>query len=108
MTKPEKRRRRQLDAHAESRSALSWAIPLLLVVVTVLALFPLCGFDFTTWDDAANVANNELLNPPTLANLRICWTKPQLAIYIPLTYTVWSFIAMIARTDAPDPSGIWL
>jgi tetratricopeptide (TPR) repeat protein len=108
MGKRAKRRRSELRVEVAPRSALTWAIPLLLIFVTVLALFPLCGFDFTTWDDTTNVANNPLLNPPTLASLWACWTKPQLAIYVPLTYTVWAVIALVARTDAPDTSGIWL
>ena len=108
MAKPNKRRQRDLPVEIEPASRFAWVIPLLLIVITILAMFPLCGFEFTSWDDLSNVAHNELLNPPTLANLWACWTKPQLAIYIPLTYTVWSVIALVARTDAPDPSGIWL
>lgn len=108
MSKRPHRRESKLLPDPAPVASFTWAIPLLLILVTILALFPLCGFDFTTWDDTANVANNELLNPPTLANLWACWTKPQLAIYIPLTYTVWSIIALVARTDTPDPSGIWL
>jgi len=108
MAKKKHRRRSESQASLAPRSALTWTIPLLLVVVTLLALFPLCGFDFTTWDDVSNVASNDLLNPPTLSTLWVCWTKAQMSIYIPLTYTLWAMIALLARTDAPDASGIWL
>jgi tetratricopeptide (TPR) repeat protein len=107
MGKRVRRSRSELRADSEPGTPANWAI-ILLIVVTLLAVFPLCSFDFTTWDDTINVANNDLLNPPTLSSLWICWTKPQLAIYIPLTYTVWAAIAVVARTDAPDSSGTWL
>jgi tetratricopeptide (TPR) repeat protein len=84
---------------------LVWLLP---VVAAMAAFWPVLACDFTSWDDPFNVAKNPLLNPPTLYGLGLFWTRPFMAIYIPLTYTAWALIALVARTDAPDPQGIWL
>src|SRR5215469_13375637 len=82
-----------------------WLVP---VVGALAAFWPVLACDFTSWDDLLNVAKNPLLNPPSFYGLGLFWTRPFMAIYIPFTYTVWSLIALIARTDTPDLQGIWL
>ena len=82
-----------------------WMVPVLAALV---AFWPVLACDFTSWDDLLNVAKNPLLNPPSFYGLGLFWTRPFMAIYIPFTYTLWSLVALVARTDAPDPQGIWL
>jgi tetratricopeptide (TPR) repeat protein len=47
------------------------------------------------------------LNPVTLRNLLHLWANPYESEYIPLSYTVWGGLALIARVS-PDPQGITL
>src|SRR5207302_3437390 len=72
------------------RAGRPWLIPLLLVLATVAALVPVCGHDFILdWDDGGTVAHNPLLNPPRWYSLKAWWVRPQIGLYIPVTYTVW-------------------
>jgi tetratricopeptide (TPR) repeat protein len=82
----------------------------LIVVVTCLAFSPLFTSDFTNIDDPGTVARNPKLNPPTLASLLDFWDprKPQMDLYVPVTYTVWSAVARLAWLPTPDAAGIHL
>jgi protein O-mannosyl-transferase len=88
--------------------ASRWAVWIVLVGATLLALWPVCLHDFTTWDDNSNVSHNPYLNPVTWEGVAHFWTTPHMALYIPITYTVWGALAAIARLDTPDAQGIWL
>ena len=96
------------SAPARAGRAIDRYVWLLPVLSALAAFWPVLSGDFTSWDDPSNVAKNPLLNPPTFWGLGHFWAQPFMAIYIPLTYTAWSLIALIARTDSPDPQGIWL
>lgn len=88
-----------------------WGPVLLLVLATLVVLWPVCTHDFTTWDDYQNVAKNPRLNPPTTDGLLYFWTNlshPYMSIYIPLTYTLWGALAAVGRLDSPDASGVLL
>ena len=85
-----------------------WAVTAVLVIATLVTFARVCGADFTTWDDNLNVSRNVYLNPPTIAGLAHFWVSPHMALYVPITYTVWSMLAAVARVDTPDPTGIWL
>jgi Flp pilus assembly protein TadD len=85
-----------------------WAAPALIVLAILVTFAPICGHDFTNWDDNINVTHNPLLNPPTAASLLYFWEHPYQKLYIPLAYTAWWLLARIARVDAPDVHGIWL
>jgi tetratricopeptide (TPR) repeat protein len=78
------------------------------VLASLATFVPICGHDFTNWDDNVNVTHNPLLNPPTATSLLYFWEHPYQKLYIPLTYTAWWLLARIARVDAPDMHGIWL
>jgi tetratricopeptide (TPR) repeat protein len=94
-------------AVAKTRDHSRWFPALILIAATLAAFWPVCINDFTTWDDTGNVAQNIRLNPVTLDGVVYFWTHPHMAIYIPLTYTVWGVLASVARV-APDASGISL
>ena len=60
-------------ALAESRFERQLIVSL-LIVAPVLALWPLCHSDFTTWDDPQTVSQNPTLNPPSLRGLLSWWS----------------------------------
>jgi hypothetical protein len=73
-----------------------------VLIVTAIALSPVCRNEFTEWDDQQTIAANPNLNPPTLQGLINHWTKPHEALYVPATYTVWWLTAQIAQTNPPE------
>lgn len=87
-----------------------------LVLVTLVAFAPLCTHDFTWWDDFATVSQNPWLNPPPGQNdahfwvdsLKHYWSSVAYGLYVPVTYTVWVFLALLARVEQPDEFGIAL
>lgn len=79
-----------------------------VVIASVLIVFGYLFFcDFTWWDDAGTVHQNPRLNPPGAETVLYYWTHAENAIYIPLTYTLWSAVALFARVPA-DANGISL
>jgi protein O-mannosyl-transferase len=77
----------------------------LLIAASTLAAFSyLISCDFTQWDDADTVWHNPRLHPPTLHNIRYYWTTAgeaaPMGLYVPVTYTFWSFIAAISHSPA--------
>jgi hypothetical protein len=84
-----------------------------LIFIAVFAVFArLCTSEFTWYDEAVNIHQNPLMNPPTLKSVAYYWTAvgPQApgGLYIPLTYTLWSVVARLTYSDLPDASGIHL
>jgi protein O-mannosyl-transferase len=73
-----------------------------LLVLVGVVFWPVLGFGFQTWDDPIAVANNRSLNPPTFASLGRFWSDFTLWFYVPVTYTVWWLLALVAYTP---PSG---
>ncbi len=80
---------------------------LLLLLAGCVTFGYLLACDYTWWDDGNTVFENPLLNPVTWDGLLANWREPSYSIYIPLTYTAWSAIALIARMP-PDAYGISL
>jgi hypothetical protein len=82
-----------------SRSAL-------LLVVAVLicgAVYaPILTHDFVGWDDYSTIAANERLLHPDAEQIAYYWLNPAGGLYIPITYTAWSLLALIARQTAGD------
>lgn len=82
--------------------------PYLVLAVVVMVVFgSLLQAEFTWWDDASTIHHNPRLNPPSWDSLVYYWTHAEYAIFIPLTYTVWSVLSLVARTT-PDDLGISL
>ncbi|MBV8782409.1 MAG: tetratricopeptide repeat protein [Phycisphaerae bacterium] len=84
----------------ESPGRWTWA-RLSLIGLTLVVLAPICGHDFLWWDDHGTIHQNPWLNPPTIASLFHYWKTPQYGLYIPVTGSVWTAIAAIARVQ-PD------
>jgi len=57
--------------------------------------------DFSQWDDQADVAQNIMLHPPTWQGVEHYWLHSEGDLYIPITYTVWSALAVVAQPDNP-------
>lgn len=72
-------------------------IPLLLIVITLLVWGRVWRLGFVGWDDDIHVYNNPYLKPPAAANTLHFWKSSHEAMYIPLTFTVWSGIAKVSR-----------
>jgi Flp pilus assembly protein TadD len=67
---------------------------LAILVLAVLLLFlPVIGFEFLTLDDSIHVYKNRYLQNQNWGNLLHFWQTPHENLYIPLTYTVWAFLA---------------
>ena len=62
------------------------AVPLCLVVVTILVFAPLLGGDFLNWDDDRAVVTNENIRGVGPAQLRGMFTSTLLGHYAPLTW----------------------
>lgn len=82
-------------------------IPAILVIATMLTLGRLCGMDFTWWDDDRVLHQNPLMNPATWETVRYYWTHAYMGLYVPVTYTIWSALAAMARVS-PDERGVAL
>lgn len=68
-----------------------------LLVVSCLPFLPLLSADFVNWDDPHNLsANPDMLNP-TWETVGSYWKRPYKDLYVPVTYTVWSAVAAVAR-----------
>jgi hypothetical protein len=72
----------------------------LLVLVIAATFGRSLTHQFVQWDDFETIANNPHLRPPSFAGLAYYWTHRADAVYIPLTYTFWSAIAVLAQTHA--------
>jgi protein O-mannosyl-transferase len=91
------------------RASTTSRLPLILVIVMpVLALWPVVTAEFIPLDDPANVSRNPDYNPPALAKLGHYWTGPFLNMYAPLTYTAWAGVARLGWMDSVDHGGIQL
>lgn len=84
---------------------------LIIILVTACLYFQVKDFKFLSWDDQETVQYNYRLQPPTLDTLAYYWTpyvpkeyKLGQDIYIPLTYTVWSGLALLSDLFFPGTS----
>src|SRR4029079_17466294 len=90
------------DSPTQPRRAV-W-VPLLLSLVILIAFGGLATAEFSYLDDNYNLFENPRMNPPTWGSLGFYWTHQEHGLYVPLTYTVWSILALIGRVS-PDPLG---
>src|SRR6266496_5848582 len=70
----------------------------ILIVVSFLTYCRVLRFDFTSCDDYETVARNPKLNPPTPQSMAQFWTRPQMDLYVPVTYTLWALVANASRS----------
>ena len=98
------------DAPARSRRATHLAHAAAcagLLALVLAALYPLARHDFIDWDDPHNLFENPAYNPPTLRGLARHWSAPLAGLYVPVLYTAWYPLAVLARNagqpDQLDP-----
>ena len=84
-----------------------WHLALILVATVALVFSEVRRMDFVDWDDNINVYANPRLNPITGQSWAKAWTEPYYALYIPVTHTIWTAVALLARRP-PDERGITL
>ena len=94
-----------MDVREARRGRGAWWPAALLVGAVLVAFSPAIVAEFVTWDDRHNLFGNERMNPPSLEGVRWYWTHPYKDLYVPVTYTVWSALALIAETSTPDALG---
>jgi protein O-mannosyl-transferase len=73
----------------------------LLIVVPLLVFGPAGKYGFVGWDDDIHVYNNRYIGSLTPGNIIHFWASPHEAMYIPVTFTAWSFLAALSRLVSP-------
>src|SRR5262245_37597217 len=74
----------------------------LLLLVSAITFAPILRNSFTTWDDDETIWRNPDLNPPRMAGIARYWREPHMALYVPVTYTVWGALSAIAYDEASE------
>ncbi|HEY2588688.1 MAG TPA: hypothetical protein VGI81_23300 [Tepidisphaeraceae bacterium] len=86
-------------------------LPLLLILAATLVVFgPIIKHQFLAWDDDFTLEFNPRMRQPSVANTVYYWRHAFMDLYVPVTYTVWSGLAFLAKAigrpapdGAPDP-----
>jgi Tfp pilus assembly protein PilF len=90
------------------RRGLSVPLMLLALIGMTFAVYlPVLRHGFVNWDDQTEIYQNPDLDPVTLRGVAWNWTHTRMTVYMPLTYTTWAGIALLAR-QPPDAQGITL
>ena len=79
---------------------------IVLIVGVLLTYWPVCGFEFTSWDDEPFIAKNPHYAAPSIDGLDYAVTTNDDAIYIPLTRVIWMVLAMAGHSDVPNADGL--
>lgn len=94
----------ELNPHAPSTSddASSLRSARFVIVAAILITYAgLLSADFTSWDDYNTLARNPQFNPPGLHTLIYYATHEHMNLYVPVTYAVWTAVALIAHNPTP-------
>lgn len=85
-----------------------WTWRVLILAIVLAAFWPLCGAEFSWWDDQLTIHQNAQINTPSFATVAYYWTHYKDGLYVPVTYTVWAALAKIAYIGDPGEEGIFL
>lgn len=80
-----------------------WILALGVFLITVAVFRDILSFGFIRWDDDLHVYANPLLHPVSAAHLLRFWTAPYENLYVPLSYTLYSLLALIAHRSTLIP-----
>src|SRR5687768_16294610 len=97
-----KRKLRDKAGGPENRRTIAIWLSFALAFVTFLAYARVPTHGFTRWDDHQTLHRNPDFNPPTLAGIARYWSEPEAGLYIPVTYTVWGMLAIVAQGGRID------
>jgi len=86
----------------------STIIIFLLIIVPLLVFGPAGKYGFVGWDDDIHVYNNQYIDSFTPGNIIHFWVGPHEAMYIPVTFTAWSFLAAFSRLLYPGGTAFGL
>jgi hypothetical protein len=100
-----KRKQRDNPAVPETRRSIAIWLAFALAFVTFLAYARVPAHGFTWWDDHQTLHRNPDFTPPTLAGIARYWSEPEAGLYIPVTYTIWGLLALVAHGNRIDPIG---
>jgi protein O-mannosyl-transferase len=105
-------RKRSLAADLAAPSPPRWFNGSFLLCSALIALACLITFapvlqnGFVSWDDYQTISRNPRINPPSFESLAYYWQHPHMHLYAPLTYTVWTALAALARATADSAAPI--
>lgn len=74
----------------------AWIRPLILVAVLVV-FAPICRHAFVAWDDDYTIEQNPRMQHPSAQTLLHYWRHGFMDLYVPVTYTVWTGLAMASK-----------
>ncbi|HEY7088938.1 MAG TPA: tetratricopeptide repeat protein [Tepidisphaeraceae bacterium] len=89
-----------LHQRQQPGASTRWLVPISLLLLTFLALSPVLLNEFVGWDDTFTLTENPRLNPPSLGGVLHYWRHAYMSLYVPVTYTIWSALAAVARTGS--------
>ncbi len=64
--------------------------------------------EFLSYDDKIHIVQNPWLNPPTYESVGRFWRGPYWGEYVPLTYSLWAWEALVGQRDAEGTLSPWL
>lgn len=95
--------REQAGASQRNMASTSIAIAM-LVAITLASFWGVTRQDFVHWDDKGNVYGNPFFHHIDKATIVQFWQTPYEHLYIPLSYTVYALLCMVARMPSQDAS----
>jgi tetratricopeptide (TPR) repeat protein len=106
-----KRRDKSRDPQTRERRGRfsGWGPYALVALASLVAMGPLLGAEFLSWDDYDTIARNPHFNPPSFEGLAYYWGHAHMHLYAPLTYTAWWALASLAHVfgGGPPMSAAW-
>ena len=82
-------------------------IPLCVFTIALVVFAPICRHQFVSWDDDYTIEQNEHLQHPSAASVLHYWRHEFMDLYVPVTYTAWSGVALasnaVTRDGPADP-----
>ena len=86
-----------------------WVLALGLFLMTGAVFHDILSFGFVRWDDDLHVYANPYLHPVSAAHFLHFWAVPYQNLYAPLSYTLYSFLALMAHRSVliPITDGLW-
>jgi len=97
-----------LSAGSFPAALAPWAAGIALVLLVIASFGRIAVNDFTWFDDDLTLHHNPSFNPPTLDGILGFWLHPHKGLYVPVTYTAWGALALIAYAPPADPAAIAL
>lgn len=84
-----------------------WPI-IVLLAATLLSMGGVVTHEFLDWDDQVTLWANPRMNPPSLQSIAWYWGHQEYALYIPVTYSIWGWLAGVGYLKSGDERGIQL